>query len=122
MQQVVSKVAVVYCKMVLTLMAEKGFERVRRLNIASGSGPMVNKWQQQCELEFRENGKFQDKVNDSLMYGSCSVLQIAVVSVSTAIFNPLQKKCTLLYLNTQSVPRCKHFFFISVIKTNQFML
>ena len=103
-------------------MAEKGFERVRRLNIASGSRPMVNKWQQQCELEFRENGKFQDKVNDSLMYGSCSVLQIAVVSVSTAIFNPLQKKCKLLYLKTQSVPRCKHFFFISVIKTNQFML
>jgi hypothetical protein len=24
-------------------------------------------------------------------------------------FNPLQTKCSLLYLKTQSVPRCKHF-------------
>ena len=34
--------------------------------------------------------------------------------------NPLKTKRRLLYLKTQSVPRCKHF--MSVIKTNQFML
>ena len=34
--------------------------------------------------------------------------------------NHLKPKRTPLYLKTQSVPRCKHF--ISVIKTNQFML
>ena len=34
--------------------------------------------------------------------------------------NLLKTKRRLLYLKTQSVPRCKHF--ISVIKTNQFML
>jgi hypothetical protein len=34
--------------------------------------------------------------------------------------NPLKMKCRPLYLKTQSVPRSKHF--ISVIKTNQFML
>jgi len=34
--------------------------------------------------------------------------------------NLLKAKRRLLYLKTQSVPRCKHF--ISVIKTNQFML
>ena len=35
-------------------------------------------------------------------------------------FNPLNTKRRLLYLKTQFVPRSKHF--ISVIKTNQFML
>jgi hypothetical protein len=34
--------------------------------------------------------------------------------------NPLKTKRRLLYLKIQSVPRSKHF--ISVIKTNQFML
>jgi len=34
--------------------------------------------------------------------------------------NPLKTKRRPLYLKTQSVPRSKHF--ISVIKTNQFML
>jgi hypothetical protein len=34
--------------------------------------------------------------------------------------NPLKTKRRPFYLKTQSVPRCKHF--ISVIKTNQFML
>ena len=34
--------------------------------------------------------------------------------------DPLKTKRRLLYLKAQSVPRCKHF--ISVIKTNQFML
>jgi len=34
--------------------------------------------------------------------------------------NPLKTKHTPLYLKPQSLPRCKHF--ISVIKTNQFML
>ena len=34
--------------------------------------------------------------------------------------NPLKTKRRLLYLKTQFVPRSKHF--ISVIKTNQFMI
>ena len=34
--------------------------------------------------------------------------------------NPLNTKRRLLYLKTQFVPRSKHF--ISVVKTNQFML
>ena len=34
--------------------------------------------------------------------------------------NTLQTKRRLLYLKTQSVPRSKHF--VSVIKTNQFMI
>jgi hypothetical protein len=25
-------------------------------------------------------------------------------------FNPLKTKCRLLYLKTQSIPRCKHFY------------
>ena len=37
------------------------------------------------------------------------------------VINPLNTKRRPLYLKTQSVPRSKHFF-ISVIKTNQFML
>ena len=36
------------------------------------------------------------------------------------LINPLNTKRRLLYLKTQFVPRSKHF--ISVIKTNQFML
>jgi len=35
--------------------------------------------------------------------------------------NPLKPKCRLLYLKTQFVPRSKHLF-ISVVKTNPFML
>jgi hypothetical protein len=35
-------------------------------------------------------------------------------------FNPLQTKGRLLYLQTQFAPRSKHF--ISVIKTNHFMM
>ena len=37
-----------------------------------------------------------------------------------SLFNPLNTKRRLLYLKTQFVPRSKHF--ISVIKTNNFML
>jgi len=40
--------------------------------------------------------------------------------LTTMYFNPLKTKRRPLYLKTQSVPRCKHF--ISVIKTNQFVL
>jgi len=40
--------------------------------------------------------------------------------INNGTFNPLKTKRRPLYLKTQSVPRCKHF--ISVIKTNQFML
>jgi hypothetical protein len=36
-------------------------------------------------------------------------------------FNPLKTKRRLLYLKTQSVPRCKHFS-SQLIKTNQFMM
>jgi hypothetical protein len=36
------------------------------------------------------------------------------------VLNPLKTKHSLLYLKTQFVPRSKHFF-ISVIKTNQFV-
>ena len=36
------------------------------------------------------------------------------------VINPLKTKRRLLYLKTQFAPRSKHF--ISVIKTNQFML
>jgi len=87
----------------------KGFERVRRLSIGSENGRMVNKWQQQFELEFHENGKFQDKVNDSLRYVTCSILQTAVVSVCIAMFHPIKPTRRPLYLKPQSVPRCKHF-------------
>jgi len=46
----------------------------------------------------------------------------AVSGTSRCLFsdNRLKTKRRRLYLKTQSVPRCKHF--ISVIKTNQFML
>ena len=37
-----------------------------------------------------------------------------------AVINPLKTKRRLLYLKTQSVPRT--VLFISVVKTNQFML
>jgi hypothetical protein len=40
--------------------------------------------------------------------------------LSMKSINPLTTKRRLLYLKTQSVPSSKHF--ISVIKTNQFML
>jgi hypothetical protein len=42
------------------------------------------------------------------------------VSVFAPLIIPLKTKRRLLNLKTQSVPRCKHF--ITVIKTNQFML
>ena len=41
-------------------------------------------------------------------------------SLCSFIFNPLKTERRLFYLKTQFVPRSKHF--ISVIKTNKFML
>ena len=36
-------------------------------------------------------------------------LNVNVVGLQTKLLNPLKTKRTLLYLKTQSVPRCKHF-------------
>ena len=55
-----------------------------------------------------------------------SVLQVTAISFTKLLLlfvvpiNPLNTERRLLYLKTQFVPRSKHF--ISVIKTNQFML
>jgi len=43
-----------------------------------------------------------------------------MLSHLVTFINPLKTNRRPLYLKTQSIPRCKHF--ISVIKTNQFML
>ena len=45
---------------------------------------------------------------------------LRTISVKDGTFNSLKTKRRLLYLKTQFVPRSKHF--ISVIKTDQFML
>ena len=50
----------------------------------------------------------------------CAVHVGNIRCLSHGMINPLKTKRKLLYLKTQSVPRCKHF--ISVIKTYQFML
>jgi len=39
----------------------------------------------------------------------CSVDGIRFAAYSSAFLNPLTTKGSLLYLKTQSVPRCKHF-------------
>ena len=48
------------------------------------------------------------------------MLRICVFLFSDILFNPLKTKHRLLYLNTQFILCRKHF--ISVIKTNQFMI
>ena len=45
---------------------------------------------------------------------------VIIILANSYYINPLMTKRKLLYLKTQFVPRSKHF--ISVIKTNQFML
>ena len=47
-------------------------------------------------------------------------IRLQVIPASFQNINPLKTKSRQLYLKTQFVPRSKHF--ISVIKTNQFML
>jgi hypothetical protein len=48
------------------------------------------------------------------------MLRIYVFLFSNILFNPVKTKHRLLYLNTQFIPLRKHF--ISLIKTNQFMI
>jgi hypothetical protein len=38
-----------------------------------------------------------------------TLAQLRMIAHLCAVFNPLQTKRRLLYLKTQSVPRCKHF-------------
>ena len=47
-------------------------------------------------------------------------MSIATHILRASVINPLKTKRRLLYINTEFGPRSKHF--ISVIKTNQFML
>ena len=51
---------------------------------------------------------------------ACKALKCRITTELRRYFNPLKTKRRLLYLKTKFVPRSKHF--ISVIKTNQFML
>ena len=54
------------------------------------------------------------------MYFLCTKWPLYVERESVTLINPLKTKHRLLYLKTQFVPRSKHF--VSIIKTDQFML
>jgi len=57
---------------------------------------------------------------DGFRYMCCQPAEKSVAFTSNVRNNPLGTKRNLFYLNTQSVPRSKHF--IPVIKTNQLLL
>ena len=62
-----------------------------------------------------------NELNREMMHGLAYVKCILfVIGCIMDLINFLKTKRRLLYLKTQSAPRCKHF--ILVIKTNQFTL
>jgi len=72
-------------------------------------------------LLFTVSRNLNSQDNEYQIWLLCRLHQSRESIVARLLFNPLQTKRRPLYLKTQSVPRRKTRF-ISVIKTNQFML